>query len=181
MGYFNVTEPAPNAIDGKDIATTKSINMVDWQTNLTKTLQNANPNATVTTSTVHPRSNNHGMMMETENPQKHSPSVLSSNNSRTNEVSIMKKAATLGDKSYSPNPIITEAGSTVTWINTDNIVHTVTSGEPNSANAGELFDSGLTALIMPSKSFSHKFVHPGDFSYFCRVHPTMVAEVRVVP
>lgn len=181
MGYFNVTEPAANAVDGKDIATTKSISMVDWQTNLTKTLQNANPNATVTNSVVHPRSNNHGMMMETENHEMHSPSVLSSNNSKTNEVSIVKKAATLGDKAYSPNPIMIKAGSTVTWINTDNIVHTVTSGEPNSANAGQLFDSGLTALIMPSKSFSHKFLHPGEFSYFCRVHPTMVAEVRVVP
>jgi len=181
MGYFNVTEPAANAIDGKDIATTKSISMVDWQTNLTKTLQNANPNATVTNSMVHPRNNSHGMMMETENHKMHSPSVLSSNNSKTNEVSIVKKAATLGDKAYSPNPIMIKAGSTVTWINTDNIVHTVTSGEPNSANAGQLFDSGLTALIMPSKSFSHKFLHPGEFSYFCRVHPTMVAEVRVVP
>ena len=181
MGYFNVTEPAANAIDGKDIATTKSISMVDWQTNLTKTLQNANPNATVTNSMVHPRNNSHGMMMETENHKMHSPSVLSSNNSKTNEVSIVKKAATLGDKAYSPNPIMIKAGSTVTWINTDNIVHTVTSGEPNSANAGQLFDSGLTALIMPSKSFSHKFLHPGEFSYFCRVHPTMVAEVRVDP
>ena len=51
---------------------------------------------------------------------------------------------------------------------------TVTSGEHNTAHAGELFDSGLTALITPSKSFSHKFMHPGEFSYFCRVHPTMV-------
>ena len=65
---------------------------------------------------------------------------------------------TLGDKSYSPNPIIVETGNTVTWTNMDNIVHTVTSGEPNTVNAGELFDSGLTALIMPSKSFSHKFI-----------------------
>ena len=39
----------------------------------------------------------------------------------------------------------------LTWTN---IVHTVTSGEPNTVNAGELFDSGLTALIMPSKPFS---------------------------
>jgi hypothetical protein len=29
-------------------------------------------------------------------------------------------------------------------------------------------------LIRASKSFSHKFIHPGEFSYFCRVHPTMV-------
>ena len=61
MGYFNVTNPPVNAIDGKDVAITKSINMVDWQTNLTKTLQKANPNGTVTTSVVHPGSDNHGM------------------------------------------------------------------------------------------------------------------------
>ena len=41
MGYFNVTDPPANAIDGKDIAITKSINMNDWQMNLTKTLQKA--------------------------------------------------------------------------------------------------------------------------------------------
>ena len=179
MGYFNVTNPPVNAIDGEDIATTKSINMVDWQTNLTTTLQKANASATVTTSLVHPHSNNHSMMMEKEQPQKRSSNISSSNNSITNEVSIVKNAATLGDKSYSPNPIIVETGNTVTWTNMDNIVHTVTSGEPNTVNAGELFDSGLTALIMPSKSFSHKFLHPGEFSYFCRVHPTMLAEVSV--
>ena len=50
MGYFNVTNPPVNAIDGKDVAITKSINMVDWQTNLTTTLQKANASAIVTTS-----------------------------------------------------------------------------------------------------------------------------------
>ena len=143
---------------------------------MTKTLQKANPNATVTTSVVHPRSDNHTMVMETEHPQEHP-----SNNTKTNEVLIVKGAATLGDKSYLPTTITVKGGSTVTWTNIDNNMHTVTSGEPNTVHAGELFDSGLTALIMPSKSFSHKFMHPGEFSYFCRVHPTMVGEVHVVP
>ena len=70
MGYFNVTNPPVNAIDGKDVAITKSINMVDWQTNLTKTMQKANASGTVTTSVVHPHSNNHGMIMETETSPK---------------------------------------------------------------------------------------------------------------
>jgi nitrite reductase (NO-forming) len=174
FGYFNVTNPTANAIDGKDIAITKSINMVDWQANLTKSLQKENPNANVTTSAVHPGGNNQGMTGEMEHRQL-------INNTNTNEVLIVNGAATLGNKSYSPNPITIEAGSTVTWTNIDNNMHTVTSGEPNTVNAGELFDSGLTALIMPTKSFSHKFVHPGEFSYFCRVHPTMVGEVRVLP
>ena len=181
MGYFNVTNPPVNAVDGKDVATTKSINMVDWQVNMTKTLQKANPNGTISTSEVHPRSNNHGMMMKPGHLEEHTSNASFANNSRTNEVTIVNKASILGDKSFSPNPVITNSGSTITWTNTDNIVHTVTSGEPHSANAGELFDSGLTALIMPSKSFSHKFIQPGEFSYFCRVHPTMVGEVHVLP
>jgi hypothetical protein len=41
MGYFNVTNAPANAVDGKDIALTKPINMNDWQTNLTKRLQKA--------------------------------------------------------------------------------------------------------------------------------------------
>jgi nitrite reductase (NO-forming) len=172
MGYFNVTTPPANATDGKDVAITKSINMVDWQANLTKTFQKANPNAKITTSIVHPESNHHGMIKDNERP--------SSDNTETN-VEIVKGAATLGNKSYSPDTISVESGSTVTWTNMDTNMHTVTSGTPNTANAGELFDSGLTALIMPSKSFSHKFMHPGEFPYFCRVHPMMTGEVRVHP
>ena len=81
----------------------------------------------------------------------------------------------LGDKSYSPNPITVETGNTVTWTNMDNIVHTVTSGEPNTVNAGELFDLGLTHYYNAVQIiFAHKFSHPGEFSYFCRVHPTLV-------
>ena len=41
MGYFNVTLPNENLVDGEDIAITKSVSMLDWQQNLTKTLQNA--------------------------------------------------------------------------------------------------------------------------------------------
>ena len=51
MGYFNVTNAPANAVDGKDIAITKSISMNDWQMNLTKSLQKANPNGKVTATT----------------------------------------------------------------------------------------------------------------------------------
>ncbi len=181
MGYFNVTNAPANAIDGKDIAITKSINMMDWQANLTKNLQKANRTGTVTTLAADAESNNHEMPRDMEHPQEHPSKVTSYNNTKLNEVSIVKGAATLGNKSYSPNPITTKVGSTVTWTNTDNTIHTVTSGVPNTVNVGELFDSGLTAFIMPSKTYSHKFMHPGDFSYFCRVHPTMVGKISVLP
>jgi nitrite reductase (NO-forming) len=176
MGYFNVTNPAVDAIDGKDVAITKSISMIDWQANLTKSLQKENPNGNVTTTNITAAPHNNGMNeMEQQEP---SSSELSSD---TNKVSIVKGATTLGDKAYLPNLVRIEVGSTVVWTNNDNNLHTITSGTPNTANVGEAFDSGLTALITPAKTYSHKFTNTGEFAYFCRVHPTMVGKIIVTP
>jgi nitrite reductase (NO-forming) len=62
MGYFNVTNAPPNAID---VAITKSINMNDWQMNLTKSLQMGDPNGKVTTvaTTTGTNEEHHRMMM----------------------------------------------------------------------------------------------------------------------
>ena len=175
MGYFNVTNPAVDAIDGKDVAITKSINMIDWQANLTKSLQKENPNGNVTTTNITAAPHNNGMNEMIEHLQQEPSS------SDTNKVSIVKGATTLGDKAYLPNLVRIEVGSTVVWTNNDNNLHTVTSGTPNTANVGEAFDSGLTALITPAKTFSHKFTNTGEFAYFCRVHPTMVGKIIVAP
>jgi nitrite reductase (NO-forming) len=178
MGYFNVTNSPANAVDGKDVAITKSISMIDWQANLTKSLQKENPNGKVTTtSTASVAAINNNTMSRMEEQQHHPHPQIPSN---TNKVSIVKGAATLGDKAFSPNLLRIKVGTTVTWTNNDNNLHTVTSGTPNTANAGQVFDSGLTALIMPAKTYSHKFTNVGEFPYFCRLHPTMVGKVVVV-
>ncbi|HEY6164536.1 MAG TPA: multicopper oxidase domain-containing protein, partial [Nitrososphaeraceae archaeon] len=184
MGYFNVTNAAASAVDGKDVAVTKSINMVGWQANLTKSLQKADPNGKATTTGAANITNNNGMahgMEQHHQQQRQQPPPSSSPPTNTNKVSILNGAATLGNKAFSPNLIRIKVGTTVTWTNNDNNLHTVTSGIPNTANAGEAFDSGLTALIMPTKTYSHKFTNTGEFSYFCRVHPTMVGKILVVP
>lgn len=65
-------------------------------------------------------------------------------------------------------------GDTVVWKNADTVTHTVTSGvvpEPDN-----LFDSGLFA---PGKSFPYTFTEPGNFPYFCIVHPWMEGIVSV--
>ena len=65
-------------------------------------------------------------------------------------------------------------GDTVFWKNADTATHTVTSGEvPTPDN---LFDSGLFA---PGKSFPYTFTEPGDYPYFCIVHPWMTGVVSV--
>lgn len=184
MGYFNVTNAPTNTVDGKDAAITKSINMVDWQANLTKSLQKADSHGKITTTTATAGANNNNNVMSEMEQHQHNQPVTSSSSqssSNTNEVSIVNGASTLGNKAFSPNLVRIKVGATLTWTNKDTNLHTVTSGTPNTTNVGEAFDSGLTALIMPSKTYSHKFTKIGEFSYFCRVHPTMVGKIVVDP
>jgi nitrite reductase (NO-forming) len=43
MAYFDVTDAGPGAVDGVDIARSKSISMIDWQQDLIKVLQKEDP------------------------------------------------------------------------------------------------------------------------------------------
>jgi plastocyanin len=99
-----------------------------------------------------------------------------------------------GAKAFSPNPISVEVGGNVTWTNKDTQAHTVVSGTGSSdPNKGKLFDSGLTNLIQPGKSYSFKFtpnmLHSiagsnlevrGAIPYFCQIHPAMVGKIEVI-
>ena len=120
----------------------------------------------------------HDSSSSSSNKSSSSPSALT-NNGET--VSIVKGATNLDNKSFSPNPIKIKVGNTITWVNNDNTIHTVSSGKPNSQDAGQVFDSGLTSLITPSKTYSHKFTTPGEYSYFCRLHPNMLGTIEVEP
>jgi plastocyanin len=90
-------------------------------------------------------------------------------------VLIVEGAALLRDKAYSPNPIIIHAQDSVIWKNMDDVVHTVTSGSNfSSSDRGQEFDSGLLG-----GSYTHKFMKPGIYNYFCQIHPTMVGKIIV--
>ena len=112
-----------------------------------------------------------------------STAQTSSNNTGGNTTSGINASIVPGvsaDKSFSPNPINTKVGGTVTWTNKDTIAHTVTSGTgPIDPNKGKEFDSGLSTLLTPGKTFSHTFNTGGEFTYYCQVHPTMIGKVVV--
>ena len=65
------------------------------------------------------------------------------------------------------DPVVITVGQTVRWTNLDNSIHTVTSGNPGEATAGDLFDSGNMGQ---GATFEHTFDAPGEFVYFCRPH-----------
>ena len=67
------------------------------------------------------------------------------------------------DFNFVPATAEVPMGTTVTWVNDDNVPHTITSVSGS-------FDSGS---IGPGKTYSHKFDQAGTFEYSCTNHPSM--------
>jgi plastocyanin len=72
---------------------------------------------------------------------------------------------------FAPAALVVPAGTTVTWVNRDDIPHTVVS-----TDQGKTFKS--KALDTDDK-FSFVFAKPGRYPYFCSLHPKMTGEVVV--
>ncbi len=62
----------------------------------------------------------------------------------------------------------------VTWMNGDDIEHSVTAGKPGKET--KAFDSGF---FVKDQSYSFSFTEPGTYSYFCKRHPSMTGTVKV--
>lgn len=68
------------------------------------------------------------------------------------------------------NPVVTvKPGTTVTWTNGDDIPHTVVSKDG-------LFKS---KVLDTGDRFSFTFAKPGQFGYFCSLHPHMTGTIVV--
>ena len=70
---------------------------------------------------------------------------------------------------FLPQRITVKAGTTVTWINEDDVPHTIVS-------SSKVFKS--KALDTADK-FSFTFTTPGTYEYFCSLHPHMTGAVVV--
>ena len=75
---------------------------------------------------------------------------------------------------FAPTPLTVKAGATVTWTNSDDITHTVTSGTP--AGKDGRFEARLAGK---QASYRRTFAEAGTYPYFCEQHPNMVGEVFV--
>jgi plastocyanin len=94
----------------------------------------------------------------------------------TTGVSIVPGSTTLTDDAYEPNPVQISVSDTVTWTNDDTTPHTVTSGA--NAQADGIFDSDIMAA---GETFEHTFTEgPGEYPYYCTLHPNMVGTVSVI-
>jgi plastocyanin len=71
--------------------------------------------------------------------------------------------------SFGPATLTVAPGTTVTWVNHDDIPHTVVSTD-------SVFKS---KVLDTDEKFSFTFTKAGTYPYFCSIHPKMTATVVV--
>jgi plastocyanin len=77
---------------------------------------------------------------------------------------------TIDNFSFAPATLTVPAGTKVTWVNHDDIPHTVVS-EDKATFKSQALDT--------DEQFSFTFAKPGTYTYFCSIHPKMTAKVIV--
>jgi plastocyanin len=87
----------------------------------------------------------------------------------TRVANIEGPQVTIDNFTFSPATLTVPSGTTVTWTNQDDMVHTVTE-------AKRLFSS---QSLETGDVYTHTFTTPGAYTYFCALHPRMTGTVIV--
>jgi plastocyanin len=90
-------------------------------------------------------------------------------------LSAQEKMSTMEVKidnfSFGPVTLTVPVGTTVTWINRDDIPHTVVSTDDSKTFKSKVLDT--------DEKFSFTFSKAGTYPYFCSIHPKMTGKVIV--
>ena len=88
---------------------------------------------------------------------------------------------------YVPRSHSVNVGDVITWTNDDSLPHTVTSGqgislvksmkENSQGTPDGIFDSGM---LNPNESWSYTFSEPGQYQYYCTLHPWVQRSITVL-
>ena len=83
----------------------------------------------------------------------------------------VKNTIMIENFTFSPPELNVAAGTTVTWINHDDIPHSIVDKE--KIFRSKAFDTDGT--------YSFTFISAGSFDYFCGLHPHMTGKIVVTP
>jgi plastocyanin len=75
----------------------------------------------------------------------------------------------IGNFTFGPQVLTVAPGTTVTWVNADDTPHTIVAND----------HSFHSKAIDTDERFSLTFSKPGDYAYFCSLHPHMTGKVVV--
>jgi plastocyanin len=78
---------------------------------------------------------------------------------------------------FAPSKLRVSVGETVTWVNHDDLLHTVTSTPRSKVTGG--IRSRFDHRLKRDETFSFYFEHAGTFAYRCTIHPEMKGTIVV--
>lgn len=78
---------------------------------------------------------------------------------------------TIANFTFAPQPLTVKAGTKVTWVNHDDIPHTVVSRDAPAAFRSAPLDT--------DDSFAVVLARAGIYRYFCSIHPQMQGTIVV--
>ncbi len=81
----------------------------------------------------------------------------------------MGTTVTIGNFTFGPETVTVPVGTTVTWVNGDDIPHTVVAVDK----------SFKSKVLDTDDKFSFTFTKPGTYDYFCSIHPHMTGKIVV--
>ena len=94
-------------------------------------------------------------------------------------LNIPQGASVQGNPSYDPDPLTVKVGDTIAVNNEDTTPHTVTNGkDATDPNMGKLFDTSIINAGDSSEIVTTD-LKPGEYPYFCSVHPYMTGTLTV--
>ena len=96
------------------------------------------------------------------------PSIIMSKNSGSTECQNQNSC-------FQPYDFKSWVGKKIVWENQDSSAHTVTAGTPQDGPSGQ-FNS---ELIMPGGQFATTIKKPGEYDYYCMVHPWARGKISV--
>lgn len=76
---------------------------------------------------------------------------------------------TIDNFSFTPADVTVPIGTTITWVNHDDVPHTVVSNDKKFKSKA----------LDTDDTFSFTFTQGGTYEYYCSVHPKMTAKVTV--
>ena len=83
---------------------------------------------------------------------------------------VMSNEVVIDNFSFRPDKLTVHVGATVTWINRDDVPHTVASTDKKTI---------VSPALDTDEKFSYTFTIAGTNDYFCTVHPHMKGSIIV--
>ena len=88
---------------------------------------------------------------------------------RGGEEPLQTNYVTIDNFKFAPETLTVPVGTKVTWVNKDDMAHTVASKDKK-------FKSHA---LDTDQTFTFTFTSPGTYDYYCSVHPKMTGKVIV--